>query len=329
MKALAIAVLLFAAPAYAATPDEIALAIAIKEAELRLTPAPEQAGTAPASPPPAPAIVNSEGHPAERRVAVPARGGFLTAADLTPDQQPTPMAGVSAGLNALGPLASKRLVVYGSGFDARWEITAARREPTLTVVGIEIDPKIAASARLYVAEAGLSGRITIQTGDAIAANVQADLGVAYLWPETLAQLAPKIKQLQRFVSFAHAVPGLSMQQSGDVFVYQRRPLALPGVAPQNAAPAVTQVPVYANVRGTATWNGREYSHRQCSNPRCAMCRAIESQLAASSRQVVGYRTVPVQPQAAPVQQAQPSGHWVTRKVCQNGRCSMVRTWVPN
>lgn len=35
-------------------------------------------------------------------------------------------------------------------------------------------------------------------------------------------------------------------------------------------------------------------------------------------QIVGYR---------PATEA--SGHWETRKVCVNGVCSYVRTWVPN
>lgn len=227
---------------------------------------------------------------------------------LPPDQQPTPMAGVAAGLNALGPLANKRLVVYGSGFDARWEITAARRDPTLTVVGIEIDPELAASARRYVAQAGLSDRVTILTGDAITTNIQADLGAAYLWPETLAALKPRIANLERFVCYGFAVPGLQMQSTkaangGDVFAWQKT-VAVPIVRTVKTG-GIVRLPAgsYCEVCGG-----------HCRNPMAH----------ARAQQIVGYEQKPVA--QSPVQR--PAGRWVTQKVCVNGQCRMQTVWQP-
>ena len=299
----AVAMLLGGCLAYGATPEEIQRAIEAAKAEL--TP-PIQAGTAPASPPPAPASVTSEGHPADRLVAGPARGGFLYADDLPACQQPTPMEGVGELLTALAPQPDETLVDFGCGFDARILIVAVRDYGVRKAIGVEIDPEVAESARLYVEHAGLSDRIEIITGDATKVNVKADVGTGYLFPDVLAKLAPKIRQLKRFASFAHEVPGLSMQQTGDVFVYTK---------PKPTTQAVAQV-MQAFRQPSAIWNGKEYTHRQCSNPRCAMCRAIENQLR--------------QQAARPVVQSS-GGHWEMQcKFDSRGRkigCSPV--WVSN
>lgn len=184
-----------------------------------------------------------------------------TGKKISADAQPTPMQAVGDGLALLKPTGT--LVVYGSGHDARWEITAARQFPTLKIIGIEIDPQIAESARRYVKHAGQEERVVIITGDATKIPIKADYGVAYLWPETLAQLKPSIQKLERFVSYAHQVPGLSMHQTGDLYVYDRYNTVL--------QPFVSQP-------SRAVWNGRSYSGPVCSRPGCSMCNALRSQL---------------------------------------------------
>lgn len=191
------------------------------------------------------------------------------AESLPPDQQPTPMTAVGEGLKALNLKPTDTFVEFGCGHDARWAITAVRLYGLKQAYGVEIDPAAAESARRYVAQAGFSDRIIIITGDATTQRVYGNVGVAYLWPESLAKLVPQIKKLDRFVSYSHAVPGLPMTQRGDLWLYQR-PAPRPPVYP-------TSLP--AARPNAAVWNGRLYTHPVCNNPRCSMCAAIRAQLA--------------------------------------------------
>lgn len=272
MKTIA-ALLLFVSPALAQTSLDVSIAIAIAEAEAAERPT---IFTPPAD-------------------------------DLPAGQQPTPMIGVAAVLHALQPQPDEVLVDYGCGFDARYLITACRLYGTKRAIGVEIDPAIAASARRYVAHAGLSDRIQIITGDATTTEVQADVGVAYLWPETLERLQPRIAKLKRFACYGFVVPGLDMQSStasngGTVYLW-RQP--------------VVQIPVTKTVRQIVRLPQGSWCQvcgRHCSNP---MAHKLQ-------QQIVGYET-----QTPAKQDAKPAGRWVTQKVCRNGRCSYVRTWVPN
>lgn len=190
----------------------------------------------------------------------------LYADDLPADQQPTPMEGVGATLDALNMRTNEILVDYGCGFDARMLITAANRG-VKQCIGVEIDPVVAESARQYVKAAGLSDRITIITGDATKVDVKADIGVAYLWPETLKGLRPKITKLKRFASYSHPVPGWEADpietRAGNVYLYhQPKPQTISLPAP----------------RPVAVWNGRQYSAPVCNSRNCSMCAAIRSQL---------------------------------------------------
>lgn len=238
--------------------------------------------------------------------ALEAYADAQSASDLPAGQQPTPMIGVAAVLHALQPQPDEVLVDYGCGFDARYLITACRLYGTKRAVGAEIDPAIAASARRYVEHSGLSDRIEIITGDATKLNIQADIGVAYLWPETLAKLRPQIEKLQRFACYGFQVPGLSMthQQAsngGDVYAWQQ----------------VTRVPITRTVRQTVLLPRGSYCQvcgRHCSNP---MLHKLQ-------QQIVGYETKPAAKEAT-----EPTGRWVTKKVCVNGRCSYQRVWQPN
>lgn len=227
----------------------------------------------------------------------PARD-FFTEQEITEaGQQPTPMAGVAEVLRALNPQPNEVLVDFGCGFDARYLIVACRDFGVLKAVGVEIEPSIADSARRYVEAAGLSDRIEIITGDATEVSVAADVGVAYLYPETLAALRPQIEQLDRFVAYGFAVPGLATQQQGNVFAWQR----------------TTTVPVTRTVREIVRLPRGSYCEvcrGFCSNP---MQHRLQTQ-------IVGYRTVPTT-------QPKPAGRWVTRKVCVNGVCRYVRQFV--
>lgn len=225
--------------------------------------------------------------------ATPKPATWLTEADLSPDAQPTPMSSVAAGLRALNPKPGEVLVDYGCGFDARWLITACRLYGTQRAIGVEIDPVTAESARRYVAAAGLSARITIITGDATTTDARADIGCAYLWPETLAKLKPKIVQLDRFVSYSHPVPGWASIYANGVNLYARNPPPIQVIFKPTAA----------------TWNGRTYTGPLCNRQNCSMCQAIRAQLQPR------YVTVPATQQAAAP--AQRSGHYETQ--CQFNR----------
>lgn len=262
--------------------------------------------------------------------------GVLTEADLLADQMPTPMAGIGAALRTLN-LKGKTFVDIGCGFDCRAGIVAVRDFGAAKVLAIEIDPIIATSARAYVEAAGLQGRIKVVCKDAADVEFPAGaVGFGYLWPETLQALASKIATLDQFASYAHAVPGLAMQQVGYVFVYTK-----PQPQTQQAAPVqqYARVPIYATVRGSASWNGRSYSHPVCNRPGCSMCAAIRRQLASTQRQVVGYRTVAIAPNAnsapaiAPQPQQGATGHWETVRVkrCNGRRCwyETQRVWRAN
>ncbi len=249
--------------------------------------------------------------------ATPKPSQVLTEADLDADSQPTPMGAVGAGLKALDPKPGEVLVDYGCGFDARWLIVACRDYGVQRAVGVEIDPRVADSARAYVAAADLSDRITIITGDSTKVNVQADIGVAYLWPETLTALRPKIEGLNRFVSYSHPLPWVNdkpIDSKADVFLYGK---------PAEVAVVIPPRPQVQLVRpSAAVWNGRTYTHAVCNRRGCTMCAAIRAQLAPR------YQTVPA---TQATQQAAPaaSGRWVTFKQCVNGRCTTYKRWVPN
>jgi SAM-dependent methyltransferase len=61
----------------------------------------------------------------------------------------------------------------------RWLIAMARRFPRLEFVGVEFEPDSVARARANVAEAGLSDRITIETGDATTPGHSGEFVLAY------------------------------------------------------------------------------------------------------------------------------------------------------
>ena len=177
-------------------------------------------------------------------------------APTTAEAAPTSHAEVARVLAILRPQSSETFVDYGCG-DARWCIAATRTYGCRSV-GVEIDSERAAAARAAVAASGLSDRIEIIEGDATKVDVPAQVGVCYLWPETLELLKPKLMKLDRFASMQHHVEGVAMAQNGDAWVYRK---------PQ---PVVQ--------RAGAVWGGRMYSGPVCNSRNCAMCNAIRRQL---------------------------------------------------
>jgi hypothetical protein len=315
MKTLIFSLLLLLAPAAHAQSVELLTMIERAKAGLPLTPVAsrppcgsDQAGwQAPAwrdipnpTPPAPPADTPPQARPAASSILP------LNKAD-DAEFQPTPMLDVEQGLWALNPQPGSDLAVYGSGLDARWEIRAATKYPGVSVVGIEIDPEIAESARRYVAQARLSDRITIVTADATKFPVVGGYGCAYLWPETLEALKPKIAKLTRFVSYAHevpgGVPGMQMRQVGDCYLYEK----------------VVMQP-YTYTPSSGVYGGRTYSRAYIYNGcNCSMHQALKAQL--EPRTVL--RPVVVGGSAPP----QPSGHWERKpnmvKRCHGTWCEMV------
>lgn len=205
----------------------------------------------------------------------------------TGEAAPTPQAEVDRVL-ALLPKPAVGFVDYGCGADARWCIAAAKRWG-VRVTGVEIDRARAARARDNVHAAGLGKLVTIVEGDATTTDVQADVGVAYLYADVLEKLKPKFEKLTAFASYLHQPPGLAVTQNGDSWFYTK---------PQPVGPRVA----------SASWNGRTYSAPMCNSPRCAMCQDIRAQLS-----------------AATVTQQSSGGRYV--KHCSNGVCWYE--WVPD
>lgn len=176
------------------------------------------------------------------------------------EASPTPHAEIARVLDLL-PKPEVGFVDFGCG-DARWCIAAAKKWGC-RATGVEIDPTRAAIARQRVRTAGVSHLVAIVEGDATAVDVQADVGVAYLYADVLEKLRTRLERLEAFASYLHQPPGLAVTQSGDSWIYVKpRPVAF--------------VPAPA----TASWNGRQYSGPVCNSPSCGMCASIRSQLAA-------------------------------------------------
>lgn len=145
------------------------------------------------------------------------RGTSLPAA-----QQPTPDEVIDQTLELLRLTDQDVLADIGCG-DGRVLISAARQYGCRGV-GVEIDPAMAETARRRVAEAGMSDRITIVTGDAAGfgpAEHGVTAGFAYLYPETLASLKGVLTQIPRVGTPYHSIAGLPQTRHGDVFIFRR------------------------------------------------------------------------------------------------------------
>lgn len=173
-------------------------------------------------------------------------------------EEATPVAEVKRVLKILNPKAHEVFVDYGCG-DGRWLVEAARTYRCLAV-GIELNHEQAERARQAAVDAGVADKVKVYEGDVLTTDVEAHVGVAYLYPELVEKLKPKLLKLTRFATYMHPVSGVSMQQVGDSFIYQR------GMAQQ-----VYQQPY-------AQYGGQMYSAPVCNNPNCKMCNSIRAQL---------------------------------------------------
>lgn len=180
------------------------------------------------------------------------------AKDEVPGAVPTPAKEVDRILGLL-PRPEVAFVDFGCGSDARWCIAAAKKW-RCKAIGVEIDHDRAEAAKRAVRDAGMTDTVSIIEGDATTTNVAADVGVAYLFPDVLTALKPKIQGLRAFASFIHEPQGLQAVKNGDAWIVK---------------------PVRA-----AVWNGQTYSGPVCNNPNCGMCNSIRAQLA--SPQVEGH-----------------------------------------
>lgn len=173
------------------------------------------------------------------------------------EQSPTPVVEVQRVMRELNPQPNETFVDYGCG-DARWLIEAASRYKC-RAIGIELDPAQAARARQAVWSAGLADKVQIIEGDALKVDVNAQVGVVYLYPDVLVKLKPKLLKLNRFASYMHKVDGVTMTQTGDAWVW-RKPIVVQYTQP------------------TAVWGGQTYTGRVCTSPNCQMCNEIARQL---------------------------------------------------
>lgn len=173
-------------------------------------------------------------------------------------------------LRLLRPKPGEVFVDFGCGADARFCIQAVKRYGC-KAVGIEIDPVRAKQALLAVIKAGLVDKVRIINADSTKINVNADVGVAYLYGDVLWRLVPKIKKLRKFVSYKHKVPGLTMTSNKDAYIWERN---LESLQPR----AIVTRPVRRYYPRTAVWKGQRYSSPVCNDPNCRMCNSIRRQL---------------------------------------------------
>lgn len=182
------------------------------------------------------------------------------------EYEPTPHAEVDRVLRVANLQPHETFADLGCG-DGRVLIAAVQKFNIKSATGVEIDPEQAARARVNVAAAGLSDRITIIEGDATKVDVKADVGYAYLFSDMLNQLKPKLTtNFSRFISYQHPVQGLSMSyfRQGQNTIYSWK-------QPQQTASVQSSGRV-------ATWDGVQYTRPVCNGGSCTMCNSIRRQL---------------------------------------------------
>ena len=178
----------------------------------------------------------------------------------TDDAAPTPLAEINRVLGLL-PKPEVAFIDFGCGSEARWCIAAAEKW-RCRVIGIEIDPARAVAARKRVWNLGLDHLITIVEGDVEFVDVRGDVAVAYLYPDLLTRLKPRLQQFKAVATYMHNIPGLPMQQTGDSWVYRQ---------------AVVAAPVQSMNHG-AVWGGAIYNGPVCNSRNCQMCNSIRRQM---------------------------------------------------
>jgi protein-L-isoaspartate O-methyltransferase len=134
-------------------------------------------------------------------------------------QEPSTDEIIEQVITALGLQAGDTFADIGCG-DGR-VLIAAVNASGCKAVGIELDPEKAKLARHRVAEAGLSDKITILTGDARRfdpSKYNVTAGVAYLYPQLLGELRPMLSRIGRLATPFHQVPGMEMTRTGELWL---------------------------------------------------------------------------------------------------------------
>ena len=134
-----------------------------------------------------------------------------------PAQEGTPHESIGPMLDAMQLTRQDIHGDIGCG-DGRICIAVAHRG--IRSIGIEIDAVKADEARRNVRAAGLEHLVTIETGDARDFDESRVTAItAYLYPELLDELAPKMKSVRVAASVFHEVDGFT--QVGDVWIHRR------------------------------------------------------------------------------------------------------------
>lgn len=195
--------------------------------------------------------------------------------ETAPEASPTPYERIGYILNDLKPKPNETFVDIGCGADARVVISAVRYF-NCNAIGIEIDPARAKLAREAVVKSGLQDKIKIIEGDALKTDFEADVGFAYLYPETLNKLKPKLKNLDRFASYLHSIPGMTGEYKPKGYYLYKNTRDKP--AAKINKPTTVQRPAKVRRTKQAVWNGKRYSGPVCTSPSCSMCNSIRLQL---------------------------------------------------
>ena len=141
-------------------------------------------------------------------------------------QAPTPLPVVHQMLELVEPTPTDLLYDVGCG-DGRF-LEAAVRDYHCPSVGIEVDSRIALSARSRLSRvlpAGSPWRVV--HGDAIRYDLSnATIACLYLYPSTLTKIVPKLTGCDRIVSYQHEIPGELNQQIeteyGPIYLVDKR-----------------------------------------------------------------------------------------------------------
>jgi hypothetical protein len=228
---------------------------------------------------------------------------------LPPDAQPTPWDEIHWILRDLNPQPDEVFVDFGCGPDARILIAAVTGFGVKKAIGYEVEESFAVAARQTVARMGLSDRIEIRCEDSTLAEIEGDVGYAYLWPETLEKLAPKLDSFDRVASFAHDIPGVATVDKQDWFLYEPSQQTVSTGVPESRK------------RYYAVWQNRKYYAPRCNKANCTMDNEIRRQLAAKEQ----FDIIPET--RVTTQQGSTGGRWVNQCYTKNGKRYCRQVWI--
>jgi SAM-dependent methyltransferase len=207
-------------------------------------------------------------------MAVPAFGQPASFEEVTAFEagmmEPSPPAERAIALELLSLGSTDRFIEIGCG-DGRVLVEAMVTAPdSATAVGVEINPAVAAAARLRVEHEGLSDRVDVATADARLIDMSA-FTAAYVYlggyEDLTRELAPKLVG-KRVVSIGHKIPTLAGgEQFGNVWYYRKAKLEQATTAAATAKPVSGSKPVLTIVMAP-------------SNIYCPACELLKADIAA-------------------------------------------------